>query len=372
MRQHEFLLGGKPVGASSKVFMIAEIGVNHNGSVEHGLKLIDAAADCGADAVKFQTFRADRLMVSTPDRLRQQGECGESAYQMFRRLELSWDDHRRLKSRADSRGVLFLSTPFDEQSADFLEDLGVPAFKIASSDLTHLPLLRHLGRKGKPLLLSTGMSYMNEVEEAVCTLRSCGARDIALLHCVSSYPAPPESLNLRTIQTLRDRFDLPVGLSDHSQGTLFALIAAAMGARVLEKHFTLDRSAPGPDHKLSIEPGELRELVAQLAIVDASLGNGCKHPTKDEEQSRLLCRRSIVAAVDIRMHETIQPWMLDCKRPAGGIDPREIDQVTGTQACRNIAKDSILSWDDLLPSRRMGVEKVEEEIESTESCRPGR
>jgi len=370
MKQHEFLLGGKPIGASSRVFVIAEIGINHNGSVEHGLRLIDAAADCGADAVKFQTFRAERLMAPTPDRLRQQGECGESAYQMFRRLELSWEDHRRLKSRADSRGVLFLSTPFDEQSADFLDGLGVPAFKIASSDLTHLPLLRHLGRKGKPILLSTGMSYMNEVEEAVGTLKSCGARDIALLHCVSSYPAPPESLNLRTIQTLRERFDLPVGFSDHSQGTFFALVAAALGARVLEKHFTLDRSAPGPDHKLSIEPRELRELVAQLATLDASLGNGRKYPAKDEEQSRLLSRRSIVAAVDIRMHETIQPWMLACKRPAGGIDPREIDQVTGTQACRNIAKDSILSWEDLLPSRRMEVGEIEE-VKATESCRPG-
>lgn len=328
--------------------MIAEIGINHDGSLEQALKLIDAAADSGADAVKFQTFRADRLMVSSGDRLAQQGDGGESAYQMFRRLELSWEDHRRLKGCADSRGVLFLSTPFDEESADFLDVLGVPAFKIASSDLTHLPLLRHLARKGKPLLLSTGMSYLLEVEEAVCALQSCGAPDIVLLHCVSSYPAPPDSLNLRALQTLRERFHLPVGFSDHSQGIFFSLLAAALGARVLEKHFTLDRCAPGPDHRISLEPKELRELVARLAIVDASLGTGHKHPTMEEEQSRQLSRRSIVAAVDIPVDEIIQPWMLTCKRPASGIDPREVDRVVGTQARRSLSKDSILCWEDLM------------------------
>jgi N,N'-diacetyllegionaminate synthase len=279
MQQPEIVLGGKSVGVSSRVFVIAEIGINHDGSREQALKLIDAAADCGADAVKFQTFRADRLMVPSGRRLAQQGQCEESAYQMFSRLELSWEDHSRLKERADRRGVLFLSTPFDEDSADFLDALGVVAFKIASSDLTHLPLLRHLARKGKPLLLSTGMSYLHEVEEAVCTLQSHGAPDLVLLHCVSSYPAPPESLNLRTIQTLRERFHLPVGFSDHSQGIFFSLLAAALGARMIEKHFTLDRNAPGPDHKISIEPRELLELVARLAVVDDSLGSGCKHPT---------------------------------------------------------------------------------------------
>jgi len=352
MRQHEFVLGGKTIGSSSNVFVIAEIGINHDGSVDKALKLIDAAADCGADAVKFQTFRAERLMVPAGGRLSQQGEGTESAYQMFRRLELSREAHKRLKARADGRGVLFLSTPFDEESADFLEDLGVPAFKIASSDLTHLPLLRHLARKGKPLLLSTGMSFLDEVEEAVGTLKLCGARDVVLLHCVSNYPAPPESLNLRVIQTLRERFGLPIGFSDHSQGTLFALLAAALGARVLEKHFTLSRNDSGPDHQASIEPKDLRDLIAQLAIVEASLGTGRKHPATAEAMSRQLSRRSIVAAVDIRMHETIAPSMLTCKRPGCGIDPRDVDRVTGMAASRNIARDSILSWDDLMPPRR--------------------
>jgi N,N'-diacetyllegionaminate synthase len=347
MTQHEFILGGKKIGTSSKVFVIAEIGINHDGSVEQALRLIDAAADCGADAVKFQTFRADRLMVVSNDRLAQQEDGSESAFQMFRRLELSYEDHTRLKTRADRRGIAFLSTPFDEESADFLDRLGVPAFKIASSDITHLPLLRHLAGKGKPLLLSTGMSHLDEVGEAVTILREGGARDIALLHCVSSYPAPPDSLNLKAIQTLHERFQLPAGFSDHSEGIFFSLLAAALGARILEKHFTLNRNAPGPDHKVSIEPRDLRELVTQLAVVDASLGNGCKRPTGAEEQSRLLSRRSLVAAVDIPADKKIQPEMLTCKRPAGGIDPRDLDRVTGARTRKPIAKDSVLHWEDL-------------------------
>jgi N,N'-diacetyllegionaminate synthase len=347
MKQHEFVLGGKTIGSSSGVFVIAEIGINHNGSVEQAARLIDAAADSGADAVKFQTFRADRLMVVSGDRLVQQQNGGETAFQMFRRLELSFEDHERLKAQADRRGVVFLSTPFDEESADFLDGLGVPAFKIASSDITHRPLLRHLAGKGKPLLLSTGMSHLDEVEEAVAVLREGGARNIALLHCVSTYPAPPDSLNLKAIQTLQERFQLPVGYSDHSEGIFFSLIAAALGAGILEKHFTLDRNGPGPDHKVSIEPEDLRELVTRLPMVRASLGNGCKHPTPAEEQSRLSSRRSLVAAMDIAADGMIQPGMLTCKRPAGGIDPRDLDRVVGARARRAIARDSILRWEDL-------------------------
>jgi N,N'-diacetyllegionaminate synthase len=347
MKEHEFRLGGKLIGSSARVFVIAEVGINHDGKIEQALKLVDAAADCGADAVKFQTFRAHRLMVSSGDRLAQQEAGRESAFEMFRRLELSWADHRRLKAHADSRGLIFLSTPFDEESADFLDTLGVPAFKIASSDLTHRPLLRHLARKRKPLLLSTGMSDLEEVAEAVVTLQEGGAGDIALLHCVSSYPAPPDSLNLRAVPTLRDRFGLPVGFSDHSEGILFSLIAAALGARLVEKHFTLDRTAPGPDHKVSLEPQDLRELVAQLARVDASLGTGCKAPTAAETQSRLQSRRSLVAAIDICEQATIQSSMLTCKRPAGGIDPREIDRVVGMHTRRRIPKDCVLQWSDI-------------------------
>lgn len=349
MRQEDILIGWKIIGAST-VFVIAEIGINHDGSLSKALKLIDAAVECGADAVKFQTFRADRLMVPSRDRLAQQGDGGESAYQMFRRLELSWEDHERLKRHADERNTVFLSTPFDEESADFLDHLGVPAFKIASADINHFPLLNRIGSKGKPVLLSTGMSYLNEVAEAVWALKSAGTKEIMLLHCVSSYPAPPESLNLRAIQTLRDYFNLPVGFSDHSSGMLLSLVAVAMGATIIERHFTLDKRADGPDHKHSLDPEELRLLIQNLRDVEACLGDGRKRPAAIEEENRLLSRRSIVSSVDIRAYETISPWMLAFKRPGSGLEPCQLQKVLGMKARRNISKDTILQWEDLTPS----------------------
>jgi N-acetylneuraminate synthase/N,N'-diacetyllegionaminate synthase len=266
---------------------------------------------------------------------------------MFRRLELSWDDHAKLKSYADEKGILFLSTPFDEECADFLDTLGVPAFKIASSDITHVQLLRHVARKGKPILLSTGMSFLDEVADAVSVLQGQNARQILLLHCVSSYPAPQESLNLRTIQSLRDYFGLPVGYSDHSQGIVYPLIAAVLGARVIEKHFTLDRSGSGPDHKVSSDPKELGELVRHIRSLDAVLGDGRKRPAESETANRASSRRSIVAAVDIGSGSTIFSWMLDYKRPGDGLDPRIADEIIGTQARRDIAKNSVIRREDL-------------------------
>ncbi len=348
MRQEGIVIEDKVVD-SSEAFVIAEIGVNHDGSLSRARRMIDAAAECGADAVKFQTFRADRLMIPSRDRLAQQVDVGETAYQMFRRLELSWDDHEKLKKHADECKIVFLSTPFDEESADFLDQLGVGAFKIASADINHFPLLNHIGSKGKPVLLSTGMSYLNEVAEAVWALKAAGAQDILLLHCVSSYPAPPESLNLRAIQTLRDYFDLPVGFSDHSEGILMPLVAVALGAVVVEKHFTLDKRADGPDHRLSLNPDELRLMIQSIRDVEKSLGDGRKRPTTAEEENRLLSRRSIVAAVDIRSSESIAPWMLAFKRPGSGLEPRQVQKVVGMKARRDIGKDTILQWEDLMP-----------------------
>ena len=347
MKATDILIGPKVIGSGSGVFLIAEIGINHNGSVSQAEKLIDAAAESGADAVKFQSFRVDRLLIPSRDRYAQQMDGTESAYQMLRRCELSWEDQEKLKKHADGRGILFLSTPFDEESADFLDSIGVPAFKIASSDITHVPLLRHVASKGKPILLSTGMSFLSEVADAIWSLRSAGAKEILLMHCVSAYPAAPQYMNLRALQTLQSYFEVSVGLSDHSEGILFPLIAVALGAVVIEKHFTLDKAAPGPDHRASMDPADLKLLVKSLRDVESSLGDGRKRPSDVEEESRLFGRRSIVAAVDIRAHETIASWMLTFKRPGSGLEPRFWEKVIGMTARRNIGKDTILQWEDL-------------------------
>ncbi len=370
MKSTDILIGQRVIGSGSGVFIIAEIGINHGGSVNQAARLIDAAADSGADAVKFQSFRVDRLLIPSRERYAQQMDGAESAYQMLRRCELSWEDHEKLKQHADERGVLFLSTPFDEESADFLDALGVPAFKIASSDITHLPLLRHVASKGKPVLLSTGMSFLSEVADAIWQLRSSGAQEIVLLHCVSAYPASPQHMNLRALQTLQSYFELSVGLSDHSEGILLSLVAVALGAVIIEKHFTLDKSASGPDHKASMDPADLKLLVQSLRNVEASLGDGRKRPSDVEEESRLFGRRSIVAAVDIRAQESIARWMLAFKRPGSGLEPRHLDKVMGMTARRNIGKDTILQWEDLAPAEAAGSQLGDSGMEPDAELEP--
>jgi N,N'-diacetyllegionaminate synthase len=354
MRKRETIIGDKTIGAGYPIFVIAEVGVNHDGRIAQARRLIDEAADAGADAVKFQTFRADRLMTVTRERLSQQGGGGETAFEMFRRLELSYEAHRSLKEQADLRGITFLSTPFDEESVDFLDELGVPAFKIASADLTFLPLLKRIASKRKPVILSTGMSHVNEVADALGTLKSSGADDVVLLHCVSSYPAPPDSLNLRVIPRLASQFGLPVGYSDHSDGVLMPLVAASLGAVLIEKHFTLDRNGPGPDHRLSADPAQFTAMVAQLRDIEMALGDGRKCPKAVEEEGRRLGRRSIVSATDIRAYEPIAPWMLAFKRPGTGLAPREADKVVGMVARRDIPRDTVLQWDDIAPPVHAG------------------
>ncbi len=350
MRETDILIGQKVVGESSRVFVIAEIGINHNGSVSQAETMIDAAAQAGADAVKFQSFRADRLLIPSRDRHVQQITGAETLYHTLRRCELSWEDQAKLKKHADEREILFLSTPFDEESADFLDSIGVPAFKISSPDITHVPLLRHVASKGKPILLSTGMSFLNEVADALWNLRAAGAKEILLMHCVSVYPASPQHMNLQALGTLRSYFELPVGLSDHSEGIVLPMVAVALGAVTIEKHFTLDKQADGPDHKSSVNPDELKQLIQGLRDVEVSLGDGRKRPADVEEELRLYSRRSIVAAVDIRAREVIAPWMLTFKRPASGLEPRYIDKVIGMTTRRNIGKDTILQWEDLAPT----------------------
>ncbi len=337
------------------VFIIAEAGVNHNGDPALAEKLVDAAVEAGADAVKFQTFKADRVISrSAPkaDYQREAAEREESQLEMVRRLELSADAHRDLCRYCEEKGIAFISTPFDEGSVDLLDELRVPLFKIPSGEITHLPFLEYAACKGRDIILSTGMSTLAEVGEAVETIRMVwkdGGESprLTLLHCVSSYPAPPEESNLRAMETLRDAFHLPVGFSDHTPGIAVALAAAAMGACVIEKHFTLDRNLPGPDQRASLEPVELRALVRGIRTVERALGDGVKRPMPSEKNTREVARRSLVAAVDIPEETLVTEGMLAMKRPGTGIPPKAFRKVLGRKAKKKICADELIAWEML-------------------------
>jgi N-acetylneuraminate synthase len=338
-------VGNKLIGAAQPVFVIAEAGVNHNGDLKLARALIDVAVEAGADAVKFQTFQADRL--ATPNapkadyQLQTTGDA-ESQFDMLRRLELSPDAHRELQSYCHERGIIFLSTPFDDVAVDLLDELGVPAFKISSGDLTNSPLLEHVASKGKPVILSTGMSELSELIEAVSVLNTAGCENPVLLHCVSNYPAAPAEVNLRAMQTMRSAFDVPVGFSDHTEGIDVALAAVALGACVIEKHFTLDRTLPGPDHRASLEPAELRELVRSIRRVETALGNGRKVPSASELETAKVARRSLVAARDIPAGVTLERSMVVMRRPGTGMSPGMLETLLNRRTVREIAAGTLL------------------------------
>lgn len=328
------------IGPGHPCFVIAEAGVNHNGSVDLAHRLVDAAAAARVDAVKFQTFRPELLCApDAPKESYQVVTTGdqESQLKMLEGLVLSEEAHHQLKQHAESLGLLFLSTPFDEPSADYLDTLGVPAFKIGSGEVTHLPLLRHVGGKRRPVLLSTGMSTLQEVSAAVDTLQQAGDPPLILLHCVSCYPCEPADSNLRAMDTLRRTFGVPVGFSDHTLGAAVPLAAVARGANALEKHLTLDVNLPGPDHKASLEPRDFKALVHDVRAVERSIGDGQKQPAPAEEEGRRLGRRSLCAAVTIRKGELISREKIAVLRPGDGIPPAEIDAWIGRLAPRDFA-----------------------------------
>ena len=341
-------ISNKLVGLQQPVFVIAEAGVNHNGDLKLARDLIDLAVDAGADAVKFQTFRAD--LLATPEAPKaeyqlQTTASGESQLEMLRGLELSSDAHRELQSYCHERGLIFLSTPFDEESVDFLDSLGVPAFKISSGDLTNSPLLEYIAGKGKPVILSTGMSEISELIEAISVLNLAGCENPILLHCVSNYPADPAEVNLRAMQTMRAAFDLPVGFSDHTEGIDVSLAAVALGACVIEKHFTLDRTLPGPDHRASLEPRELRQLIQSIRRIESALGNGRKAPTASEVETAKVARRSLFASVDIPAGATLKREMVMMRRPGTGLSPALLSTLIGQRAARDIAAGTVLEID---------------------------
>lgn len=340
-------ISNRLIGDAEPCFIIAEAGVNHNGDINLAKKLIDAAKAAGADAVKFQTFKAENVVVKDAQKAEYQKETtgvGESQYGMLKKLELTEEDFRELADHAKEKEILFLSSPFDKESVDLLYELDVPAFKIGSGEITNFPLLKHIAKKGKAIILSTGMATLGEVEEALNVIRSEGVEKVILLHCVSNYPARIEDVNLRAMETLKQAFKLPVGFSDHTLGITASIAAVALGACVIEKHFTLDRNLIGPDHKASLEPDELKEMVKTIRDVEKALGNGVKIPTKEEEEIKRIARRSIVAKVDIPKGTTITEDMMDAKRPGRGIEPKSIDIIVGKKAKEDIRKDEIVTW----------------------------
>ncbi len=336
-------LAGRKVGPGHPCFIIAEAGVNHNGDLETARGLVRAAAKAGADAVKFQVFRASSLVTETAPKARYQeeGTGHGSQWEMLRGLELNEASFREIEAYCRDQGILFLSSVFDEGGVDLLDSMDVPAFKLGSGELTNDLLLSYAARKGKPLIVSTGMATLEEVAEAIGTVRETGPREVVLLHCVSCYPARPEDANLRAMETLRSAFDVPVGFSDHTQGIGVALAAAALGASVIEKHFTLDRTLPGPDHRASLEPEELAALVRGIREVEAALGHGRKEPAPAEGETARAARRSIVAAEDIPSGARIRPEALAFKRPGTGLPPAMRSSLIGRRAVQEIPAGTV-------------------------------
>jgi N-acetylneuraminate synthase len=333
-----------------RTFIIAEAGVNHNGSVEIALRLIDEAKTTGADCIKFQTFSADKIVTRLAEKAKYQLDTttrNESQYEMLRKLELSEKDHRTLFEYAKKRSIMFLSSPFDEESVDMLDCLGISIYKIGSGELTNHPLLVHVARKKKPIILSTGMSTLDEVKDALEAIYSVGNISVTLLHCVTEYPAPFEEINLRAMLTMRAAFRVPVGYSDHTQGTEISIAAVALGAKVIEKHFTLNRKMEGPDHRASLEPSEFGKMVVAIRNTEAALGSGIKKPAPCEMSNISVARKSIIASRRILAGETITASTIVIKRPGYGIAPSQVGKVLGCTAAVNIEPEEVIRWEYL-------------------------
>lgn len=333
----------------NRCFIIAEAGVNHNGDINIAKKLVDKAKEAGVDAIKFQTFRAENLVTKEAPKAEYQKETtGDgSQFEMLKKLELSLEDHITLKRYCEEKGIMFISTPFDYESVDLLEKTDVLLYKVSSGDLTNLPLLSYIANKNKPIILSTGMANLGEVEEAVETISKAGNDRTILLHCTSNYPTAYEDVNLRAMLTMKEAFKLPVGYSDHTIGIEIPIAAVALGAKVIEKHFTLDRNMKGPDHRASIEPDELKIMVRSIRNIELAMGDGIKRCNKSEENIRKVARKSIVAGRDISKDEVITINNISFKRPEFGLKPKYVDLVVGKKARRNIKVNEFITFNDV-------------------------
>jgi N,N'-diacetyllegionaminate synthase len=330
------------------VLIIAEAGVNHNGNIDLAKELIDAAADAGVDYVKFQTFNSKKLVSKNAQKADYQKEntkeVGESQLKMLQKLELSKEDHLVLIEYCKSKNIKFLSTAFDLDSVDFLEELNIDLWKVPSGEITNLPYLRKIGALGKPIIISTGMADMNEIEAAINAVVTAGTSPdkITVLHCNTEYPTPMRDVNLNAMNSIKNKFNVPVGYSDHTLGIEIPIAAVAMGAEVIEKHFTLDNTMDGPDHKASLEPQELKAMVSAIRNIEKAMGDGVKAPSPSEAKNKPIARKSIVANKDILNGEIFTKKNLTIKRPGTGISPMKWDEVIGSAATKDYKADDLI------------------------------
>lgn len=328
------------------VFIIAEAGVNHNGSLKLAQKMILKAGEAGADAIKFQTFKSERLVSTFAEKaayqIKNTGNINESQLEMVKKLELSFDDFRELQDFSKEKDIQFLSTPFDLESIDFLNQLDMPFWKLPSGEVTNYPYLVKIAQTHKNIVMSTGMCTLDEIGEAFAVLRANGSGKIALLHCNTEYPTPMEDVNLKAMETLKKEFNTPIGYSDHTKGIEIPIAAVAMGATIIEKHFTLDRNMEGPDHKASLEPSELKVMVQAIRNIEKAIGTGDKKPTPSEIKNMAIARKSIVASQPIKKGEVFTEQNITTKRPGTGISAMRWRQVLGQKATRDFAEDELI------------------------------
>lgn len=330
---------------NNSTFIIAEAGVNHNGSFELAKKLVDKAVWAGADCIKFQTFNSKNLVSKNAQKAEYQKkttDSSESQLDMLKKLELSKEEFVELRDYCNQKEIMFLSTPFDLESIDFLASIGVRTWKIPSGEITNYPFLRAIGKRKESVIMSTGMCTLDEVRDTIKVLKDFGTTDITLLHCTTEYPAPYDSVNLNAMLTLQNEFAFKVGYSDHTNGIEIPVAAVAMGATVIEKHFTLDKNMEGPDHKASLEPDELKQMVQSIRNVEAALGDGTKQPSDVEKKNIAIARKSIVAACDIKKGEMFTEENLTAKRPGNGISPMNWAEVLGKIAKRDFSEDELI------------------------------
>jgi len=343
-------IAGRKIGEDHPVFIIAEVGVNHNGDLDLAKKLIQEAARCGADCVKFQTFRADRVVTKDAPKARYQlktTSADESQEAMLRSLEMPNDHYKEIIECCNDEGVVFISTPYNIEDVDFLDELGVPAYKLASIHAAEPWFSAYVARKGKPIILSTGMATLDEIDRTVRAIRETGNTDLILLQCTTNYPSRLEDTNLRAMHTLAEVFKTQVGYSDHTQGDTACIVSIGLGATVIEKHFTLDKSMPGPDQSTSADPEEFTRLVRYVRNAEIVLGSSVKEPCEIEKENSPGMRRSIVAKCNIKQGDIITEAMLTFKRPSSGLSPRYMDEIIGKRAQEDISPDTLVQWNHI-------------------------